>query len=147
MIFIYILLIVAGALPLIVFLIKRSSYRQILREGTKTTAQVTEVRTNRFHKGGSYDRVYFVYLPAGASQYHTGTHIYNVGTYKRGDLFEIFYLPANPVKYAIPGSKGEIAFLIFTILLFFFVIFVCFKIHETVNAGNPAYQFKPPWTK
>ncbi len=147
MIFIYILLIVAGALPLIVFLIKRKNYQAILRNGTAASAVVTDKRLIRFNRGITIERVSFAYLPKEAIQYFTGQLTTAVGKYKKGEQLVVFYLSENPKKCAVPGSKGEIVFLIFTILILLLVIFACFKIHETLEVGNRTYQFKPPWTK
>lgn len=144
MIIVYILLAAIGALPLIVFLAKRKSYRHVLRAGTKTTAQVTEARTVRYRGNGTHDRVFFAYLPAGAGQYMQGDFITKIGKHRRGDLIEIYYLPRNPQKHAVPGSRGEGFMFLFVLLIFLFVLFACFKIHETVK-DNATYTFKLPW--
>lgn len=145
MIFLYILLIGTGALPLVVFLAKRKSYYRILSEGAKTTAQVTEVRTIRYHKGATYDKVFFAYLPPGADRYLPGEFITKIGKHRRGDSFEIHYLPRQPQKYAVPGSKGEVIMFLFVLLVFLFVVFACFKIDEAVSADGVTYEFNPPW--
>ena len=130
MFFVYTILLLAGALPFTVFLMKRTRYRRILREGISTTAQVTQVRRISMNKGPVYDQVFYAYLPAGSIQYQSGMHKYSAGKFRSGDTFEIFYLAEKPSKHAIPGSKGETAFLIFTILFFLFIIYACFKISE-----------------
>jgi hypothetical protein len=140
MIFIYILLVVAGALPLISFLIGRKNYRFILANGIETTAEVTHVRTNRYHKGPTYDQVYFSYLPAGSITYKSGVYKFKTGTYRSGDRFNIFYLPQYPHKHAIPGSKGELPVMIFMVLFFLFIIYACFKINEMVGDSNITFR-------
>ncbi|NTS39906.1 hypothetical protein HRG84_03235 [Flavisolibacter sp. BT320] len=145
MIFLYLLLIGTGALPLVVFLVKRKRYYHILREGAKTTAEVTEVRTIRYQKGATYDKVFFAYLPPGAGRYFPGEFITKIGKHRRGDRFEIHYLSRQPQKYAVPGSKSEVFMFLFVLLIFAFVVFACFKIDEAVNVEGVRYEFKPPW--
>lgn len=145
MIIVYILLIAVGALPLLVFLLKRRSYRRILHTGASTTAEISHIKTQRYYKGGTYDRVLFIYLPAGAGQYVEGQFNTKMGKHKRGERLEIFYMPQQPQKYAVPGSKGEVFFLTFTILILLFVIFACFKIDEMLQLENTNYGFKAPW--
>ena len=140
MIFLYFLLIAAGALPLVAFLVRRKNYVFILANGTKTTARVTEVRTIHFQRGPAYDVVYFAYLPAGSGTYETGQHKFKTGTYKRNDWIDIFYLPGRPGKYAIPGSKGELPMLIFMVSIFLFVIYACYKIHEMVGDSKITFH-------
>lgn len=140
MIFIYILLVGTGALPLIFFLIGRRNYRYILANGIETTAEVTDVRTNRYQRGPTYDQVYFAYLPAGSAAYRSGVYKFKTGTYRRGDRLVIFYLPQHTDKYAIPGSKGEIPMLIFMVVIFLFTIYACFKIKEAVGDSNISFS-------
>lgn len=147
MIVLYILLTAIGALPLAVFLVKRKSYYHILKEGTKATAQVTEARRVRYRGNATHDRVSFSYLPAGAGHYMQGDYITKIGKHRRGDLIEIYYLPQQPRKYAVPGSKGEVFMFLFVLLLFLFVVFACFKIDEAVSADGATYEFKAPWKK
>ena len=143
MIILYILLIIVGALPMIVFLLKRQRYYRILRQGTKTTAQVTEAKRIRYRGNATHDRVFFSYLPAGAGQYMQGDFITRIGKHRRGDLVDIYYLPGNPQKNAVPGSKGELGMFVFTVLIFLFVVFACYKIHEEVKDDGP-YTFELP---
>ena len=144
MIILYILFVAIGALPMISFLVKRKNYYRILRQGIKTTAQVTEARRVRYRGNPTHDRVFFSYLPAGTAQYMQGDFITKIGKHRRGDLLEIYYLPGAPQKSAVPGSRGELGMFIFVLLIFLFVIFACFKIHEEVKDDGPV-TFKLPW--
>ncbi len=147
MLILYILLIAVGALPLAIFLFKRKSYRSILQRGVTTTAAITHIKTGRYYKGGTYDRVLFAYLPFGAGQYLEGQYITKVGKHKRGEQFTIFYLPGQPQKHAVPGNTGEAFGFVFTILILLFVIFACFKIHEMLKAESTTYKFEVPWNR
>jgi hypothetical protein len=144
MIILYTLLIAVGSLPLLVFLLKRRSYRHILHTGTKTTAEISHIRTQRYYKGGTYDRVLFIYLPAGAGRYVEGQFNSKVGKYKRGEQLDIFYLPQHPTKHAVPGSQGELFFLIFTIAILLFVLFACYKINQMLQQESISYDFQLP---
>lgn len=105
-----------------------------------------EARRVRTRGNPTHDIVYFLYLPAGAGSYLQGNYVTKMGKHRRGDLLEIYYLPARPQQHAVPGSKGETGFFIFTLLIFLFVIFACYKIHEEVK-DDPPYTFRPPWQK
>ncbi len=140
MIFVYITLLLLGALPMAIVLLKRKRYIGILQQGIKTTAAVTEVSTKRYYKGGTYDRILFAYLPPGASQYVEGQINTKVGKHKAGENIEILYMPKQPQQYAIPGSTHHLFALGFAILILLFVIFACFKIREMIQAENPTYN-------
>jgi hypothetical protein len=141
MIYVYIFMIAMGALPMTMFLIRRKKYYHVIKNGTPISAQVTDVRTIHLSRGGTYDRVIFAYLPAGSNQYYSGQFAIKVGKYKRGDHLDIFYLPQEPQKNAVPGSKGDTAILIFMIAIFLFVLFACYKINEMV--GDQHFIFNP----
>ena len=137
MLILCLLLVCFGALPLAVFLIKRNRYRHILANGVETMAMVKEVRVIRHYRGPVYDSVLFWYLPRGASQYQQGRYSFSRGTYRTGDQFPVFYLPAKPAKHAIPGSKKlEKWVLLFFILFFFFVVFVSYKIYQATRGQH-----------
>lgn len=147
MIIIYILLIALGALPMIRFVVKRKHYRKVLSEGTSTTAEVKHVIRRRMYKGTNNDKVVFWYLPNGANQYREGQLTTKPGKYRGGNTLEVYYLPGQPEKYALPGNKYETLTIVFLILFFAFVVFACFKIDQLVRKNNATYEFKPPWTK
>lgn len=144
---IYILLLAAGVLPMVVFLVKRKRYRIILQTGVRISAAVTAVRTINYHRGGTYDRVTFAYLPAGSVQYFSGQFIVKTGKHKPGDVLDVFYLPGKPQENAVPGSKGDVLMFLFMVLIFLFVLFACFKINEMLGSDTVTYEFKPPWKK
>ncbi len=136
MIYIVIFIACFGALPLVVFLVKRKRYRSILANGVRTEAQIMEVRNVSTYRGPNYDRVYFAYLPKDSASYFSGLHLTSFDEYKVGDKLEIYYLPDKPAKYAIPGSKGEKAMLIFLIAIFLFSVFAAYKIWEMTKDMN-----------
>ena len=138
----YLLLVTAGAFPLVAFFIKRTRYRKILREGIPATAKVTNVQTRRRHKGGTYDSVTFMYLPEGSGQYQSGAYPYRVGKYKTGDSIPLYYLPDRPSKYALVGTTRYEPWVILALVVFFaFTVYACFKIEE-LTAGQQIY-FNP----
>lgn len=54
------------------------------------------------------------------------------GQYNIGDKLPIFYLPENPSKMTVDNKTGYYPLLIFTILIFLFIVFATFKIEEMV---------------
>ncbi|MEO5946271.1 MAG: DUF3592 domain-containing protein [Chitinophagaceae bacterium] len=147
MIAVCVILALVGAMPLFVFIMKRKRYRNILQKGSKITAEVNSIKTMRHYKGANLDVVIFWYLPPGALQYLSGMVKTNVGHYKRGQQFEIYYLLDKPHKYAVPGSKGEWMMLLFCLLIFLFVLFGSFKLYEMLDKENTTYQFSLPWKR
>ena len=141
MLLVNILLIVVGALPWILFFIKRKRYYHILRNGIQAAAQITEVRPVRNRHGAIYDQVFYAYLPKFGNQYFSGLFTSKTGKYRRGDSIEVFYLPDNPKKNAMPGSKGEMGMLIFLVAVFLFILFACYKLNGMV--GDKEIYFNP----
>ncbi|MCB0710481.1 MAG: hypothetical protein KDC15_13975 [Chitinophagaceae bacterium] len=130
MLYIYILLIGISCLPLLFFLIQRTGYQKIIKEGVQTTAEIKKVRTTRLFRGPTFDQVDFWYLPQGANQYRSGTFNAKPGKYKVGDKRDMYYLPHKPEKYYVPESKSAKWILLITLALIAFVIFACFKIDQ-----------------
>jgi hypothetical protein len=145
MVIISLILIVVGALPLIVFLVKRKSYRNIINKGNPINAVITETRLVRFNKGNTLENIYYVFLPPGSNQYFQGMFSAPVGKHKKGAELQVYYLPGQPQKNAVPGSKGEIIMLLFTIIIFLFMIFASYKIYEILNSPGTNYKFNAPW--
>lgn len=145
MVIICILLAAIGALPLIVFLVKRKNYRNIINNGNPINAIITETRLVRYSKGNILENIYYNYLPPGSNQYFQGMFAAAAGKYKKGTDLQVYYLPDQPQKNAVPGSKGEIFMLLFTIIIFLFVLFGSYKIYEITNQPGTTYKFNPPW--
>ncbi len=143
MIFIYAVLIGAGALPLLAFFIRRKRYRFILENGIPTVAKVIQVRTVH-RKSGAHDQVGYQFLPTGANRYESGVYIFKIGRYKVGDTFPVRYIAESPQKHAIEGSSQtyEAVLLAILIALFLFVIFVCYQLNEMLSGKT--IRFKIP---
>ena len=141
MYFVYIIMMLAGALPLMLFFIRRKHYYHILRNGVKTTARVSDVKTISNRHGAVYDRVIYAYLPKFSNQYKSGVFTSKHGKYHPGSSIDIFYLPDKPEKNAMPGSKAETGMFVFLLAVFLFVLFACYKINEMV--GNKEFHFNP----
>jgi hypothetical protein len=134
-------LISISALPLVLFLIKRKRYRRILAEGLSTTAEIKTVTRRKPTKGPEYDNVVFWYLPNGANQYQSGHLMTATGKHRSGDKIELFYLPQQPEKYAVPGSKYEGWVILVLLILIGFAVYACYKIDEMV--GDQKIYFNP----
>ncbi len=108
-------------------LIKRKKYLYVLKEGICIKAEVKQIKRRRAYRGGNYDTVIFWYLPVGSRQYYAGQLMAKPGKYRGGNLIEVFYLPNEPTKYAVPGKSYHKVFLLFLLLLIAFVVYACFK--------------------
>ena len=135
MLILYILLIAAGAFPLVAFLIKRQEYHRLLKSGTKTNARVTKITTHQRTRGvgSNYDSVVYAYQPANSNQQFYGLLISKIDKYKIGDVLELYYLPDKPQKKALAEVKYNIAGFIFVLCFFLAVLFACYKIYEMLN--------------
>lgn len=133
MVFVYIILLTAGVTPLVAFLVKRSRYRTILRDGIKTTAQATHVRKARMHGRAAYDVITYAYLPEGASAWQSGQHTFGIGRVNVGDTLDVYYLKDDVARHALTGSKGEGWFILGCVLFLAMVVYGCLQIHETMR--------------
>lgn len=57
------------------------------------------------------------------------------GTYKPGDVLEVYYQPGNPKKYCV-RCLGSKAFVVFGIVIAAFVLFAVYKMWEMVENGS-----------
>lgn len=137
MIFFYIFIIAAPAL-LIFFIIKKmSKARHIMQHGVVTTALITHVYRQRFHRG-KMDVLTLEYTDSRGRQYPAKASV-APDEYKVGDRMRISYLAQNPAKYAFDNGKGYWFLLVFCILLLLFAVFASYKIHEMMQGSN--YHF------
>lgn len=141
MIFIYIVVLAGGALPLILFLIKRKKYNHILHNGVKTMGEISSIRTVRYTRGPAIDHVTYIYLPGIAKQYLSGMFTARRGKYRRGDKLEIMYLADKPEQNIKPGATGQFWAFLFVLAIFVFAVFACYKIYEM--AGDQEIHFNP----
>ena len=141
MVFVYVVLLAAGVTPLVAFLVKRSRYRAILRDGVKTVARATHRHKVRMHGRAAYDVITYAYLPEGASTYQTGQHKFGIGRVNVGDTLDVYYLKDDVARHALTGSNGEGWFLLGCVLFLALIVYGCLQLHETMRGTT--IRFSP----
>lgn len=131
MIYLFIAMIILAAFPLAltIWRIRNASY--IKKNGTHINGTVTGIRTIRF-KNTHLDMVFFEYQDRLTGRSYPGKLTTAVGKYHSGDPLPMVYLPSKPSSYAVDTKGGYIAMLIFTALIFAFVLFAVYKLNQMV---------------
>ncbi len=125
-------LVLSGLLPLGIILYKRNMVRKLVRTGTPVKARVYDIRTTRRQP---QDIVYYFFQTGKDSQQYTGTLNAAVGTFKKGQTVDVYYLPANPKKHVVKGAWKSNVLVGFGIALALFFLFAAYKIHQMIAQG------------
>lgn len=136
MLFIYIFLILLAAFPVILTTWRMRRTNAIKKNGIHTDAIITSIRTVQI-KHTRLDMLTLEYKDRATGRAHSGKATVGHGQKRYGDRITVAYLPSKPSVYAVTDTKkGYVAMLIFSILLFLFVLFAVYKIHGLVQAGQ-----------
>ena len=122
-----------GFLPLIIILYKKNRVKKILATGIPAKATVYNVYAVPRQPT---DIVYYSFYTQNTTQQFTGTLTIKSGTYKPGDVLDIYYMPGNPKRNTMHGAWGSPAILIFGIVIALFVLFAVYKLYEMVESGS-----------
>ena len=122
-----------GFLPLIIILYKQARVKKILTIGMPAKATVYGVHTA--HRRLT-DLVQYSFHAQNTSQQYTGTFTIKSGTYKRGDVLDIYYMPGNPKRNTMQGAWSSPFMVIFGIIIAAFVLFAVYKMYEMVESGS-----------
>ena len=136
MIAIYISLIVLAAFPVALTIWRMQVAAKIKKNGLHTNGVVTHITTIRTGRGGAMDILTLEYKDRATGKPYKGRATVTPNKYKIGDTMPVVYLPEKPAKYAIDTKKAYWAVLIFSIILFLFVLFAVYKINEMVQRGQ-----------
>jgi hypothetical protein len=136
MILLYILLIVLAAFPLLLTAQRMRRAATIKKNGVHSNAVVKEIRTVRPGKGGAMDILILEYKDRVTGHSYNAKATVAHQKFKIGDNLPIAYLPDKPSKYAVDVKNAFWAVLIFSIVLFLFVLFAVYKINEMVKSGS-----------
>ncbi len=134
MVIIYVLLIIIGAIPLLKTILFIILEERIRKEGISTSGVVTRIHTTRYQRGAATDRVFAQYSSNITGQFHEAFFTALHGKYRVGQNIPVKYLPEKPEKIIVAEKRGYWAMLIFSVLIFLFIIFAVFKIGEMIKA-------------
>lgn len=109
---------------------------KIKKEGIHTNGTIQHINSVRLPRGGSVDIIRIEYKDRTRSKTYTAKATVSPGKYKIGDAFEVIYLPDQPAKYAIDTKGGNLLILIFSIILFLFILFAVYKLQEMAETGQ-----------
>ena len=136
MIIIYILLIIIAALPLWITIRYIIKEKRIRKYGISTLGVVTKIHTTRMYRGPTTDRVHIEYGSIISGHFHKSSITAKHKRFKYGETVPVKYLPEEPSKIVVEARPGYLPMLIFSILIFLFVIFAVYKIDEMIKTGN-----------
>lgn len=135
MLIIYILLILLAAFPMLLTIWRMRNAAYIKKNGVLTDATVAKITTLRTRRG-IVDFITLQYTDKATGQLYDGKATISHQKVKEGDLMPLMYLPNKPSKYAIDTKKGYTILLVFSILIFLFIVFAVYKIQEMVATGQ-----------
>jgi hypothetical protein len=129
----YLFLIALASLPMLATLKRIVRYRAIQKSGITTMGTVTGIHTGGAYKGGSYDKLTVSYLNQTTGQPEVGQTSAVSRKYRVGDRIPVAYKDDNPTSLIPMDRAGFGSMLVFSIVLFLFVVFSIYKIRETVE--------------
>ncbi len=133
MIFIYIIIVLAGFLPLTIILWKMKKLKNMKKFGVQSTATVTQL-FGRTYKG--LNKVMIDYPVWETASVHS-KHIIVAGVpYSQGDKLTIYYKRGNPDKMVLDQGKSWALPLVFTSIIAAFYIFACYMVYKGVQSGE-----------
>lgn len=135
MILVYIIIVGIPAVLIWYFIRKIIRCRAIAREGVTTNGTVSGVIKYQSHRA-VLEKVLLEYVDVASGLRYSATTTAVIGTYKPGDLIPVTYLGEKPQAYSFDKGQGYWGLLIFSIVLFLFMIFASFKINEMVQESN-----------
>ncbi len=136
MIIIYIFLIMLAAFPLwktVRYILKENRIKQ---HGITASGVVTHIHATAMRRGATVDQVEIEYASNIHGHFHKESITAKHKKYRHGETVPVKYLPEEPSKVVVDGGQGYWPMLIFSILIFLFVIFAAYKIDEMVKKGN-----------
>lgn len=133
MIILYIVIILIGAFPLFKTIRYILLEEKIRKTGISTMGVVIHVHTTRYPKGPAIDRVHTRYSSNITGHYHEANFTATYNKYRVGQSIPVKYLPQSPDKIVVAEKRGYWPMLIFTVLLFLFVVFAVYKINEMMR--------------
>ena len=136
MLVLYILLPVIGALPLIITIFKMRRAQRIIKNGITTEAVVVQVNSLGTTIRNKADILVLQYLVKATNQIYQGKASATREQYKVGDKLTITYSKFPPYEMTVKGTNVYIPILVFTILIFLFVLFAMIKIEELIPEGG-----------
>lgn len=128
MIWLYILLIVLSAFPLVLTIYRMRRAADIKKNGVHVNAVVRDIKTMRTGKT-TMDLLILEYTDRATGRTYPAKATVTYGRNKIGDTISVAYLPNQPGKHAIDNKGAYWVILVFCIILFLFIIFVIYKLN------------------
>ena len=132
----YILLIVLSAFPLWKIIRYITKENRIKKNGLNVLGVVTHIHTSAMRSGPTVDQVHIEYASIITGHFHKSSITAKHNKFKHGENLTVKYLPEEPSKIVVGKGQEYLPMLIFSILIFLFVIFAVYKIDEMVKTGN-----------
>lgn len=129
----YGVVLLAGAFPLMLTLNYIRQEHRLRKHGIRTTGVVSSIKTRTISKGPSIDTVTIDYNSNIIGYGHQSSIVTSRGKYKRGQTIIVRYLPDEPTKIVVGEKVGYWPMLVFTTILFLFVLYMIFQLSQTAH--------------
>lgn len=122
---VYIILLGAGALPLLICIIKMNMLKKFKKKAEKIMATITHVEKHIGFKGSRYYLVSLEYKMAGTNQlWNAYAKLFK--KHQQGDEISLWYLPGNPTKFTIESRKSYLVAIAVTGVFFLLIVWFCY---------------------
>jgi hypothetical protein len=127
--FILLALAAIGFSPLAIILYKRRRATKILTTGQQAKATVYEV----YKPVCSASEIVYYRFTTDTGASSSGSLTIEAGTFKTGDVLDVYYHPDNPKRSTVHGAWGSKGFVIFGIVIALFILFAVYKLWEMMG--------------
>lgn len=133
MIFLYLLILITGLIPLWKTIRLIRLEEKIRKNGLSTTGIVSSIQTKKIYRGPTACRVYVSYMNTHNGQRQEASFITRPHTYQPGQSIALQYLPEKPDKIIVSPKRAYWPMLLFSLLLALFVCFAVYKIDRMLT--------------
>jgi hypothetical protein len=126
-----------GCLPLVLFLVKRNTYRRLSAKGQKTTACISNIKPGaRSRNGLLSEKIHYSFYGQDGLPY-TGMFVSAPKKHRLNESLEVYYMPHDPRIHAVRTTGYGIGYFIFLLAIALGVSFMMFKVYQMTNQpGN-----------
>jgi hypothetical protein len=121
-----------GFLPLAIILYKRKRVTRILSTGKQAKGTVLQV----YQPSDSAAEIVSYYFSTDDGSHFSGSLSIKKGTYKTGDVLDIYYKPDNPKINTVQGAWQSNGIVVFGIVIALFILFAVYKLWEMIQSGS-----------
>lgn len=123
--FVYVILLVAGAVPIFMCIIKMNMLKNFKKKAVEVQATITNIEKRIGFRGSRYYLLTLEYMLAGTDQLWNAKSVL-FKKHQQGDKIPLWYLADKPAKYSIDNGKRYPVGIILSILFFLLIVCLCY---------------------